>query len=30
MAGPACLVFDDELTGYDFGPATRWRPSASS
>ena len=26
MAGPACLVFDDELTAYDFGPAHPMAP----
>ena len=26
MTGPACLVFDDELTAYDFGPAHPMAP----
>ncbi len=26
MAGPACLVFDDELTAYDFGPSHPMAP----
>ena len=26
MAGPACLVFDEGLTAYDFGPAHPMAP----